>query len=830
MTSLDETDLSPAERYARAKRNKQPQSLIDFLALLEFGLDDFQEASCRALADGKGVLVAAPTGAGKTVVGEFAIHLALEKDQKVFYTTPIKALSNQKYAELAKRYGDERVGLLTGDTNTNSDAQIVVMTTEVLRNMIYANSESLIKLGYVVMDEVHYLADRFRGAVWEEVILHLPRDVKVVSLSATVSNAEEFGAWLDEVRGDTAIIVSEHRPVPLNQHVLFGEEMIDLFGSGFGVVNPELVEKHQTKMRQQVIRPTGGRGGKGNKGGYRPHQAKGGSRGFDGPRIERLSKPEMIEILDQEDMLPAIFFIFSRAGCEAAVKASAHSSIRLTNQDDRNEIRRIVEDKVRNIPDEDLSALGYFEWLSGLERGVAAHHAGMLPAFKDVVELLFLKRLVKVVFATETLALGINMPARTVVLERLDKYNGEGRVQITPGEYTQLTGRAGRRGIDTQGHSVIQWSGQMDPNIVSGLASKRTYPLVSPFRPTYNMSVNLVAAFGRERAREVLETSFAQFQADRSVVGLARGIRDREASLTGFEESMQCHLGDFAEYAAMRREISDLERALASGYVRVQRGKDLRQSKGRTAQEEQLAGLKRRVKSHPCNACPEREAHSRWGERWHKLRRETDGIIDQIEGRTNQVARVFDRICSLLVDLEYLTRDVHEELEVTEAGSKLARIYGERDLLIAEALRHGVWSKLDPASLASMAAALVYEARRDEGAVDPQVPKGLFISAAQETEDLWHDLDMMSRQHKLPQTPPLDFSLTMPIYRWATGARLDTVLEMADLLPGDFIRWSKQIIDLLDQIASVAEAPVAQTAKAAVDKVKRGIVAYSYYG
>ncbi|MEY4367719.1 MAG: hypothetical protein RLZ28_1134 [Actinomycetota bacterium] len=827
MTPLPETELSPAERFARAKKNRQPASLISFLELLEFGLDEFQEASCRALAEGKGVLVAAPTGAGKTVVGEFAIHLALEKNLKVFYTTPIKALSNQKYAELAKRYGDERVGLLTGDVNNNSDAQIVVMTTEVLRNMIYANSESLIRLGYVVMDEVHYLADRFRGAVWEEVILHLPRDVKVVSLSATVSNAEEFGAWLDEVRGDTAVIVSEHRPVPLNQHVLFGDEMLDLFGSGFGVVNPELVEKHQTKLRQQVARPTGGRGG---KGGYRPHQAKGGGRGLDGPRIERLSKPEIVEILDEQDMLPAIFFIFSRAGCEAAVRASSHSSIRLTNQDDRNEIRRIVEEKVRNIPDEDLAALGYFEWLSGLERGVAAHHAGMLPAFKDVVELLFLKRLVKVVFATETLALGINMPARTVVLERLDKFNGEGRVQITPGEYTQLTGRAGRRGIDTQGHSVIQWSGNLDPNVVSGLASKRTYPLISPFRPTYNMSVNLVAAFGRERAREVLETSFAQFQADRSVVGMARGIRDRETSLAGFAESMQCHLGDFAEYAAMRREISDLERALASGYVRQQRGKDLRQSKGRHAQEEQLAGLKRRVKSHACNGCPERETHSRWGERWHKLRRETDAIIDQIEGRTNQVARVFDRICLMLVDLEYLTRDAHEELEITESGAKLARIYGDRDLLIAESLRHGVWQKLDPSSLASMAAALVYEARRDDGSMEPQIPKGFFAAAAQETEDLWHDLEMMSREHSLPQTSPLDFSLAMPIYRWASGARLDTVLNMADLLPGDFIRWSKQIIDLLDQIAGVAEEPLKQTAKAAVDKVKRGIVAYSYYG
>jgi ATP-dependent RNA helicase HelY len=463
---MNETELTPAERFAKAKKTKSYPLVESFVKLLKFPMDEFQEQACRALAEGKGVLVAAPTGAGKTIVGEFAIHLALEKNLKVFYTTPIKALSNQKYAEMVKRYGAERVGLLTGDTNQNSDAQIVVMTTEVLRNMIYANSEALMNLGYVVMDEVHYLADRFRGAVWEEVILHLPKDVKIVSLSATVSNAEEFGAWLDEVRGDTQIIVSEVRPVPLNQHVFFGSEMLELFDEDAKTprVNPELSQKHAQKMRAPINRPQ-----KGRKTNFYDDR-RGGSQS----RIERISKPDMVEILDEQDMLPAIFFVFSRAGCEASVKACLSSGIRLTTTEQKQEIRQIVEEKTHNINDEDLNTLGYFEWLSALERGVAAHHAGMLPAFKEVVEELFLRKLVRVVFATETLALGINMPARTVVLERLDKYNGEGRVQITPGEYTQLTGRAGRRGIDTEGHSVIQWSANMDPASVAGLASKRT--------------------------------------------------------------------------------------------------------------------------------------------------------------------------------------------------------------------------------------------------------------------------------------------------------------------------------------------------------------------
>ena len=365
-------NLSPAERFARAKKKQTKPSLENFTALLEFPLDPFQEDACRALAEGNGVLVAAPTGAGKTIVGEFAIHLAIENKLKVFYTTPIKALSNQKYAELVTRYGEDRVGLLTGDTNNNGDAQIVVMTTEVLRNMIYANSNALMSLGYVIMDEVHYLADRFRGAVWEEVILHLPKDVKVVSLSATVSNAEEFGAWLEEVRGSTSIIVSEVRPVPLNQHVIFGNELIDLFegGPGSQLVNPELTQKHANKMRQPVNKPSRGRRGYDNN--WQKNQAK----------IPKISKPEMIDILEDENLLPAIFFIFSRAACEAAVKECVRHSLRLTTQEERQEIRRLVEEKCASIADEDLATLGYFEWLSALERGVAAHHAGMLPAFK----------------------------------------------------------------------------------------------------------------------------------------------------------------------------------------------------------------------------------------------------------------------------------------------------------------------------------------------------------------------------------------------------------------------------------------------------------------
>lgn len=812
-----EQEHTPAERFAKAKKNKTHPSLESFRNIIKFPLDEFQEKSCQALAEGQGVLVAAPTGAGKTIVGEFAIHLAVEKELKVFYTTPIKALSNQKYAELKARYGSERVGLLTGDTNINSDAQILVMTTEVLRNMIYANSNSLISLGYVVMDEVHYLADRFRGAVWEEVILHLPKDVKVVSLSATVSNAEEFGAWLDEVQGGTTVIVSEVRPVPLNQHVLFGEELIPLFDDSDKElrVNVDLVQRHANKMRQPVNKPLRGRRG---HSGF-PDRNMG--------RIYKASKPEIIELLDEADLLPAIFFIFSRAGCEAAVQSVLASGIRLTKAEDKQIIRRVAEEKCGSIADEDLAALGYFEWLSALERGVAAHHAGLLPAFKEVVEELFLRKLVKVVFATETLALGINMPARTVVLDRLDKFNGEGRVQITPGEYTQLTGRAGRRGIDVEGHSVIQWAANLEPTYVAGLASKRTYPLISSFRPTFNMAVNLIEAFGQRRSREVLETSFAQFQADRSVVGLARGIREKQASLDGYEESMRCHVGDFREYATLRRQSSDLEREIAQSGRQARRN-DLRQTKGMRQLEIRVTNLKRDLRSHPCHACPDREAHSRWGERWYKLERETAAIIKQIESRTNQVAKTFDRITEVLIELEYVS-EVSGDLEITESGQKLAKIYGERDLLVAECIGRRIWHHVDAQTLAAIAASLVYEARRDDDSLTPKMPKGEFVSVFNETLEVWDDLQALAKAHNLPLSSEPDSAMALQMHRWATGSRLDSVMKQTGMLAGDFIRWCKQTIDLLEQISKVNPDELSATAQSAIDQIKRGIVAYSYY-
>jgi ATP-dependent RNA helicase HelY len=563
------TSADAADRYASYMRavRQEGAALATFRAMYDFEFDDFQLEACRALANGHGVLVAAPTGSGKTVIGEFAAHLAVTSGRKCFYTTPIKALSNQKYGDLVKRYSAAKVGLLTGDNAVNGDAQIVVMTTEVLRNMLYAGSPTLAGLSHVVLDEVHYLADRFRGAVWEEVIIHLPESVTLTALSATVSNAEEFGDWLSSVRGGTTVIVDEHRPVPLWQHMLVSNRLYDMFAvepdldaipdgeqSGRPQVNPELIRVAQRDATRWRSQPAGGsrpprddrrRSGYGS-GGHRP------------PRFLPPRRADVISRLDRAGLLPAITFIFSRAGCDAAVQQCLAANLRLTTPAEAREIEEIVTERIADIPDRDLPVLGYDDWLAGLTRGVAAHHAGLLPTFKEVVEELFAAGLIQAVFATETLALGINMPARTVVIERLDKWNGETHAALTAGEYTQLTGRAGRRGIDVEGHAVVLWQPGVDPVAVAGLAGTRTYPLNSSFQPSYNMAVNLVGQVGRERASKLLESSFAQFQADRAVVGLARQarrLRDQQAGL-----ATSCDRGDFLEYARMRTELSQLEK------------------------------------------------------------------------------------------------------------------------------------------------------------------------------------------------------------------------------------------------------------------------------
>ncbi|OBC02592.1 RNA helicase [Mycobacterium sp. 852002-40037_SCH5390672] len=912
--------------------------LTRFIADLPFALDGFQRRACAALERGHGVLVCAPTGAGKTVVGEFAVHLALASGGKCFYTTPLKALSNQKHTDLIARYGRDRIGLLTGDMSVNADAPVVVMTTEVLRNMLYADSPALRGLSYVVMDEVHFLADRMRGPVWEEVILHLPDEVRVVSLSATVSNAEEFGGWIQTVRGDTTVVVDEHRPVPLWQHVLVGKRLLDLFD----YENEKPAADRQPRVNPELLRHIAHRREADRMTDWRPRrqEGRGGSGRPSRPRFYRTpGRPDVIATLDSEGLLPAITFVFSRAGCDAAVQQCLRSPLRLTTQEERAQIAEVIEHRCGDLADADLSVLGYYEWREGLLRGLAAHHAGMLPVFRHTVEELFTAGLVRAVFATETLALGINMPARTVVLERLVKFNGEQHVALTPGEYTQLTGRAGRRGIDVEGHAVVLWNPTdetTEPSAVAGLASTRTFPLRSSFAPSYNMTINLVQQMGPEQAHRLLEQSFAQYQADRSVVGLVRGIERGTAMLDEITAEMGGPKAPILEYARMRARISEMERAqsrasrlqrrqaASDALAALRRGDIINITHGRRGglavvlesardssdprplvltenrwagrissadysgvsapvgsmslpkrvehrqprvrrdlasalrsaaagltiparhrggrgdsdgafHDPELASLREQLRRHPSHNTTGLEAQVREAERYLRIERDNEQLEKKVAAATNSLARTFDRIVGLLTERGFIEgRD--GDPRVTDDGRLLARIYSESDLLVAECLRTGAWSGLKPAELAAVVSAVLYETRGGEGpgaAFAADAPTQQVRQALQQTSRLSMALRADEQTHRIAPSREPDDGFVNVIYRWARTGDLAAALAAADpagtgspLLAGDFVRWCRQALDLLDQVRNAAPDPeLRATAKRAINDIRRGVVA-----
>ncbi len=786
------TELSPAERFAAAKKRNRYPLTAKFLVGYNFAFDDFQLAGCHSLEDGKSVLVAAPTGAGKTIVGEFATFLAEHYGNRCFYTTPIKALSNQKYQELVEVYGESEVGLLTGDSSINSGARIVVMTTEVLRNMIYAEKGAIDQLGYVVMDEVHYLADKFRGAVWEEILIHLPERIQVVSLSATVSNAEEFGEWLKTVRGETEVVLSEIRPVPLYQHILIGNRILDLFVDD-GRVNPEISRLERNSIKRV---PSGS---------WKESKFS---------TIKNLTRPEVVEKLKARGFLPAIYFIFSRAGCDAAVTSCIKEGLSLTNSEEKTAIREVIAARTHELPVEDFGVLGFYEWSAALERGIASHHAGLLPMFKETVEELFQNGLLKVVFATETLALGINMPARSVVLEKLVKWNGETHSIITPGEYTQLTGRAGRRGIDIEGNALIMWSEQIDSGTAAGLASTRTYPLKSSFNPTYNMSANLIARFGQEKARESLGASFAQFQADKAVVGLAKQIAKNNQSIANILGEALCHLGDFNEYMEYRYEIRRLETQYS------QRRNYSGSRKAHHAQiEERISEQRRLMKAHPCHQCPDRESHARTAEKAERLRKETAGLAARMESRTNVIPKTFDLVNSVLVELDYLAAG-----KLTRKGIALTKIYAESDLFLAELLDSELLEGINASDLVGLLSGLIYEGRGEKSRT-PRLPKSLDLLLP-EVVKIWSRIIAVEESVGLNTQREPNFDLAWSAYRWASGNSLQSILRETDIVVGDFVRAMRQIIDLLGQLAN-ARPELQTTVKEALKRIDRGVIAYS---
>jgi ATP-dependent RNA helicase HelY len=850
-----------------------------------FSLDGFQLEALDALDAGHHVVVAAPTGSGKTVVAEYGIEATRRAGRRAFYTAPLKALSNQKFRDLRERYGAGNVGLLTGDNAIDGEAAVVVMTTEVLRNMIYAGSTALDDLGLVVLDEVHFLQDTYRGPVWEEVIVHLPGHVRLVCLSATVSNTTELAAWIQTVRGPTTPVVELRRPVHLHDRYLVGDRTNDRlhFLETFEASrpNPEALRLDASAVR---------------RGPMSRHERP--ARGSGRRVLYTPGRLETIDLLHHRDLLPAIVFIFSRNQCEEAARSCLAAGMRLTEGAERDRIREIVGARLDGFADDDLAALGYDQFLAQLEAGIAAHHAGMVPAFKEVVEACFTDGLIKAVFATETLAVGVNMPARTVVIEKLTKFTGDHHEMLTAGEYTQLTGRAGRRGIDEEGHAVVLWSPFVPFEQVAALAASRTFHLRSAFRPTYNMAANLVGTYTSQQAHHLLNLSFAQYQSDRDVVRLEARLERVRTQLSAARAAAESPHGDIWDYRRALDEIRARRRGrddlVAVGMARLRPGEVVHASKGRyrgpvavvasahrkggmrltavtpradllqlTADDfvdvpraigsvrlpaaynpnraeyrkevaRALSGTKlrpttaaqrRRISdgAHPVESDPELRQRMRAAGQAERLERELVELTGRVEGHGQSLSREFDHVLDVLDRRGYVER---ANWALTERGTALARLFHEADLLVAECLLGGVLDGLDAAPLAGLLSVFVYEHRSPEPPAPPWFPSNGARDRWRRIAATSDDLAADERSLGLAEHRPPDPGFIAAAYGWVSGEGLADVVGEEELTGGDFVRTMKQLVDLARQVALVApEARTRERAREAAGLAFRGVVA-----
>ncbi len=472
--------------------------LEEFTALFPFPLDDFQLQAMTALNQDCSVVVCAPTGSGKTLVGEYAIHRALARQRRVFYTTPLKALSNQKLRDFREQFGQAQVGLLTGDVSINRDAPILVMTTEIFRNMLYGTpigevGTSLAGVEAVVLDECHYMNDRQRGTVWEESIIYCPKEIQLVALSATIANGEQLTDWISTVHGPTRLIYSDWRPIPLQFYYCQGKGLFPLLNAEKTQINPRLLRSSQPP-------------GRGRK------------------RGEFLNLGYVVNQLAQRQMLPAIYFIFSRRGCDQALQQMG--GVNLLNPEESQALNQILDEFLARH-----GAVVPKEHVAPLRQGIAAHHAGVLPLWKTLIEELFQQGLIKVVFATETLAAGINMPARTTVLSSLSKRTDSGHRLLTASEFLQISGRAGRRGMDDIGHVVTLQTPFEGAREAAYLATVGPDPLVSQFTPSYGMVLNLLQRHTLEEAKDLIERSFGQYLATLHLAPQRQAIAALETEL-----------------------------------------------------------------------------------------------------------------------------------------------------------------------------------------------------------------------------------------------------------------------------------------------------------
>ena len=829
----------------------------------DFELDRFQREAIDAFDGGESVLVSAPTGAGKTVIAEHAIERMLAQGRRMFYTSPIKALANQKFRDFGARFGIDNVGLLTGDITIRGGAPVVVMTTEVLRNMLYENAGRVRDLGCVVLDEVHYLQDRQRGPVWEEVLLNLPRDVRTVALSATVSNVDEFVEWLRTVRGPTRLVSETVRPVPLRHFVAATNK------SSRQIHREPLLKGRRLAVQAEKFLPAKSSGSGANK---RNRRNRGGRDRRPPSKWAPPRRSELVDDLVAERHGPLIWFIFSRAGCDEAVEQCRRAGLRYTTDEEADELAGILYDTTREISDEDWYSLGLDEWQRSFEAGIASHHAGLIPAVKEAVEKAFAAGLVSAVFATETLALGVNLPARTVVLERLVKYNGETHELLRPLEFTQLAGRAGRRGLDDEGMVISCFSQRVKVDDIAELAASTDFPLRSAFTPKYNMVANLIRHADEESARRFVTQSFAQFQLDNTVV--RREIQEQKIAddLAVAQAELHCDHGDVLAWldASATSERADDEElgqlrpgaviARGSGAIvtsvahrgggvvvrtidgqgrqATHRAGDLPSPVGVLGLEKLPAGLA--PTSHEAVSWAQETLAANWTvaseggvEACPDLDRHLSAHREvlRLEAKlAKHQARTTKRQGVLVVEFDAVVDILHEQgfaehWHLNSKGLLLTRVHGEAEAVLAEALHQGVFEGLDGPELAAVLSSLVYETRGTDRSSSFRWPTPRVRSVANRLHQLANELRNIERSRLdrfLTREP--DPGLVETVYDWAHGDALEVVLG-EDMTGGDFVRSMRMVVDVCRQVAAVADGELRESARDAVHAIDRGVVA-----
>ena len=761
-----------------------------------FELDDFQKEAINYIEEGKSVVVCAPTGAGKTCIAEAAIQLAIQNNNRIFYTTPLKALSNQKYHDFSKKYGIENTGLLTGDTSINRDAKIVVMTTEVFRNMLYGTTFGSVKdnlkdVKYVVLDEVHYMNDESRGTVWEESIIYCPTNIQIIALSATVQNSSQLTDWINTVHSETKHVFTDFRPVPLRFYY-------------YDSSKPHTI--------LPLMTPTGALNSK-----IKPESRY---KYFNAKTQPKNPMADIVEVLHQKDMLPCIYFTFSRRKCDE--NALQCKKLELLTKEESIEIEKYIDEYLK-----DNMYLFNSPQLELIKKGVAPHHAGLLPGLKNLIERLFQKGLIKVVFATETLAAGINMPARTTIISSISKRTDDGHRLLTANEFLQMSGRAGRRGMDEIGYVVIVGTPFQAPDEVYNLATSSSNPLESKFEPCYSMVLNLLQRFSLDEAKELILKTFGYFSSSDRLLPLINELKRYEENISEMKK-FRCHnnltsddLVEFIKYKNLYIEYRTILKTLKKQNKGGKNQKEIAQFAAKTKE------ILHKFQSFGCNDCKVYKKHRKDLELIQRFEKKARQLKKDIDFQKDVYWQKFLAHKKVLEVMGHLKDDYP-----TEIGKITMGLRCENELYISEILKSGVLSGLGPIELASVVCAITSEEIRNKDGIITSPPSSNVRKVLSKIKDIKRKIFMVERDFNLQNEMNLHSHFSGLIEKWVSSNLIEDnnqtktwneLFEDNEFSEGDVVRAFKRTIDLLRQFTIIenVDPEVAQTAKDAIKAINK---------